>query len=346
MLKGFTTQPKGITAKPSGTQKNSDSSRPIGPTTKPKRNTAKLSGTLKTSEPERPGGHTAQPKGTTAKLSGKTAQPKGNTAKPSGITKHQDYKNRPHTERQNTILEIKHQSTIGTKYDDLNTKGDAQGQYSKAYGEYSKALGRPPDAWHARHWPTGRFVDSGGRVQRAKKKWGNKCFCFKQNDYNNSIPYHNTYPDPLYRSEQIHILKIFLATKPVSVSWGTPPSGEPGEPRPTGLRTLSSQQRGATNALSNHRLRNHNRGIRSPDKVLERKNRAKHYKRLFRTQAREYRTRTPLEARHSLARCVSDHLFDEGNAPGFLIKKFLFELAPPNFLFKTGGNGNRTKRRN
>ena len=41
---------------------------------------------------------------------------------------------------------------------------------------YSKALGRPPGAWHARHRPTGRFVDSGGRVQRAKKGGENKCF--------------------------------------------------------------------------------------------------------------------------------------------------------------------------
>ena len=161
MPKGFTAQPKGITAKPSGIQKNLDSSRPIGPTTKPKGDTAKPSGTLKTSEPERPVGHTAQPKGATAKPSGKTAQPKGNTAKLSGITKHRE-NNRPHTERQNTTLEIKHQSTAATKTDDLYKKEDAQGQYCKACGQYSKALGRPPDAWHACPWPTGRFVDSGG----------------------------------------------------------------------------------------------------------------------------------------------------------------------------------------
>ena len=98
MPKGFTAQLKGTTAKPSGTQENLDSSRPIEPTTKPKGNTTKPSGTLKISDPERSVGHTAQPKGTTAKPSGNTAQPKGNTAKPSGITKHQENENRLHTE--------------------------------------------------------------------------------------------------------------------------------------------------------------------------------------------------------------------------------------------------------
>ena len=166
----------GTAAKPPGTQNNSDSSRPIGPTTKPKGDTAKPSGTLKTSDPERPVGHTAQPKGTTAKPSGKTAQPKGNTAKPSGIAKHQDNKSRPHTEKQNTTSETEHQSISDTKYDDIYNKEDAQGQYSKAYGHYSKALGRPPDAWHACHRPTGRFVDSGGRVQRATKRGGKRMF--------------------------------------------------------------------------------------------------------------------------------------------------------------------------
>ena len=60
---------------------------------------------------------------------------------------------------------------------------------------------------------------------------------------------------------KIHVLKIFSATKPASVSWGKPPRGEPGEPRPTGLRTQSSQQGGATNVEYNPRVGNHNRGI-------------------------------------------------------------------------------------
>ena len=312
-LKGFTAQLKGTTAKPSGTQENLDSSRPIEPTTKPKGNTTKPSGTLKISDPERSVGHTAQPKGTTAKPSGNTAQPKGNTAKPSGITKHQENENRLHTEKQNTPSETRYKRTAFTKYDDFYKKEDAQGQHSKAYGQNSKAFGRPPDAWHARHRPSGHIVDSGGRVQRAKKERENKCLCFKQNEHNNRVHNRNTYSDSLYRYDKIHFLKIFSAITPASVSWGTPPRGEPGEPRPTGLRTLSSQQRGATNVENNLRLRNHNRGIRSLEKGLDRKSRAKQHKILFRSQTREYRTSTPLETRHRLARCVSNYLFDEGN---------------------------------
>ena len=102
-----------------------------------------------------------------------------------------------------------------------------------------------------------------------------------------------------------------MATKPASASWGTPPRGEPGEPRPLGLRTLSSQQRGANSLNSIQRLRNHNRGIRSPEKMNQRKHRAKINQRIARTQTREYRTSTPLETRHSLARCVSNYLYDD-----------------------------------
>ena len=112
----------------------------------------------------------------------------------------------------------------------------------------------------------------------------------------------------------MHLLKAFSAIKPALVSWETPPRGEPGEPRPTvGLRTLGSQQRGATNVENYPRLRNRNRGIRSPEKVLHRKSRAKQNKRLSISQTRKNRTSTPLEARHRLARCVSNYLVEEGN---------------------------------
>ena len=102
-----------------------------------------------------------------------------------------------------------------------------------------------------------------------------------------------------------------MATKPAPASWGTPPRGEPGEPRPLGLRTLSSQQRGATRLNSIPRLRNHNGGIRFPEKTNQMKHRAKINQRLARTQTREYRTSAPLETRRSLARCVSNYLYDD-----------------------------------
>ena len=133
---------KGITAKPSGTQKNSDSGQLIGPTTKLKGETAKRPGILKTSDPERPVGQTAQPKGTTAKPSGKTAQPKGNTAKPSGIIEHRANKNRPHIEKQNATSEIAHQSNIDTKYDDIyNNKRMPKGSAAKPTGTTAKPSG-------------------------------------------------------------------------------------------------------------------------------------------------------------------------------------------------------------
>ena len=83
-----------------------------------------------------------------------------------------------HSEKQNTTMETSHRNSTDTTNDDIYKK-DAQGQYSKACGRYSKAVGRPPDAWHARYPPTGRFVDSGGRAQCAKKEGEKECFCFQ-----------------------------------------------------------------------------------------------------------------------------------------------------------------------
>ena len=141
-------------------------------------------------------------------------------------------------------------------------------------------------------------------------------------------PLHNTHNTPQYNKQhkynrinhefindnlisntkydRTYLLKIFMATKPALASWGTPPRGEPGEPRLLGLRTLSSQQRGAISINTIPRLRNQNRGIRSPEKTNQRKQRAKTNQRIARTQTREYRTSTPLETRRGLARCVSN----------------------------------------
>ena len=97
-------------------------------------------------------------------------------------------------------METSHQNNIGTRNDYIYKK-DAQGQYSKAHGHYCKAFGRPPDAWHARHRPTGRFVDSGGRVQRAKKEGEDECSALNKTQPI-TVPCHNTYSDFRYRYEK------------------------------------------------------------------------------------------------------------------------------------------------
>ena len=301
MLKGFTAQPKGTTAKHSGTQKNLDSSRPIGPTTRLKGNTMKPSGILKTSDPERSVGHTAQPKGTTAKPSGNTAQPKGNTAKPSGITKHQENKNRLHVEKQNTPSETRYKRTSIKRRAPKGSTAKPTCRTAKPTGDHLMP-GTPA---------TGQAAISSTAVgeSSAQKRKG-KTNVFALNKTNTTTEYIiTTHIQTLSTKMTKYIFSVFSAMKPASVSWGTPPRGEPGEPRPTGLRTLSSQQRGATNAKNNSRFRNHNRGIRSPGKVLDRQQRANHNKLLSRAQTREYRTSTPLETRHRLARCVLNSLF-------------------------------------
>ena len=68
---------------------------------------------------------------------------------------------------------------------------------------------------------------------------------------------------------------------------------------------------GANSLNPMQRLRNHSRGFRSQEKVNQRKHKAKTNQRIARTRTREYRTSTPLETRHSLARCVSNYLYDD-----------------------------------
>uniref|UniRef100_UPI00404B0406 endonuclease/exonuclease/phosphatase family protein n=1 Tax=Flavobacterium sp. TaxID=239 RepID=UPI00404B0406 len=233
-----------------------------------------------------PKGNTAKPKGSTAKPSGTpnnsdsrrskdhTAKPKGITAKPSGIVESSD-------------------SQINKDY--------THSYYIKAPGQLS-----PPR-------PARRQIDwSDARSKKKREGEGDNIYYDKQHTYNRtkheSIK-HSTDFNTKY--DRNYLIKILLAMKPALVSWGTPPRGEPGEPRSIDQRTLSSQQRGAISLKTIDRLRNHNRGIRSPEKTSQRKQRAKTNQRIARIQARDYRTSTPLETRHSLARCVSNYLHDE-----------------------------------
>ena len=172
-------------------------------------------------------------------------------------------------------------------------KKEARGLHSIAYGHYSKALGQTYDAWpgcslHRDHGDRG-WSDWG-----AKKIGGRDCLRLKQNIHSNRGYNNSNTIDTNNRYERTYLLKIFSAIKPALVSWGKLPRGEPGEPRPTGLRTLSSQQKGATSLSYEPRFRNHNRGIRPPGRITQRKQQANHNKRLARSQTREYRTSTPL----------------------------------------------------
>lgn len=131
--KGYTAQPKGTTAKLSGSPKNFDSSRLEGHTAKPKGNTAKPSGILKIPDSSRPRGHTAQPKGITAKHSGSLKILETNC-------------NQPFV---NHILftKLQHGGAGSSKNYTSHMKKEAHGLHSTAYGHYSKALGQTYDAW-------------------------------------------------------------------------------------------------------------------------------------------------------------------------------------------------------
>ena len=214
---------------------NYEYERPKGPTAKPTGSTTKPSGTLKNPDTRMPKGNTAKPKGYTAKPSGTpknsdSRRSKDHTAKPKGTT--------------------------------AMPSGDTQRYKEYSHSNCIKAFGHPSPPRPARRqhdWSDAR---------RKKEKAGEGCTIHdnKHHIHNQTNKEINDNLDSNTKYDRNYLIKIFMAIKPALVSWGTPPRGEPGEPRPLGLRTLSSQQRGAISSKTVHRLRNHNRGIRSPEK--------------------------------------------------------------------------------
>ena len=255
---------------------------PKGTTAKPKGSTAKPSGPLNNSDSRRSKDHTAKPMGSTAKPLGTLKNSDSRSTKsysPKNLAKISDNHKNPNDERKGH-KEIRQRSAIPTPC---------------RRPAWSDARGKKKGDWE-------------GHREREKQTTQHKQQHLdnhkEQNPSDDTIDYCTKY-------DRNVSIKICMATKPASASWGTPPRGEPGEPRPLGLRTLSSQQRGANSLNPMQRLRNHSRGFRSQEKVNQRKHKAKTNQRIARTRTREYRTSTPLETRHSLARCVSNYLYDD-----------------------------------
>ena len=169
-------------------------------------------------------GSTAKPSGTLGNLDsrmpkGHTAKPKGSTAKPSGTPKNSD----------------------------SNLPSGHRKPHSSLHSNRNKALGHlraPPPAGRRRDHTVCGWSGACDKKETERERYRTRYKQYYSHNHKNQELIDSTI-DYKTKYDRTYLLKIFMATKPASASWGTPPRGEPGEPRPLGLRTLSSQQRGA-----------------------------------------------------------------------------------------------------